>query len=198
MTWFLRKSFRFGPLRLNLSKRGVGASVGVTGARLGVDATGKPYAAGGRYGLYFRKRLGPGRSGRPGAAHAPLVAARRPRSADRPPRGRLARACRRPGARGSVRRFGTPHWVRRRGPGHGPCRLLRRPEPAHGLGARGRDGPRGAFRARRHETGANGTPRVPAAKEGATSMIRNVLTKRSIVLLALVVVVVLIVLIASR
>jgi len=64
MTWFLRKSFRFGPLRLNLSKRGVGASVGVTGARLGVDATGKPYAAGGRYGLYFRKRLGPGRSGR--------------------------------------------------------------------------------------------------------------------------------------
>ena len=41
----------------------MGASIGVTGARLGVDATGKPYAAGGRYGLYFRKRLGPGRSG---------------------------------------------------------------------------------------------------------------------------------------
>ena len=58
MGWFLRKSFRFGPLRLNLSKRGIGASVGVKGARLGVDATGKPYAAGGRYGLYFRERLG--------------------------------------------------------------------------------------------------------------------------------------------
>jgi hypothetical protein len=55
---FLRKSFRVGPLRLNLSKRGIGASVGVKGARLGVDASGKPYAAGGRYGLYFRESLG--------------------------------------------------------------------------------------------------------------------------------------------
>jgi hypothetical protein len=36
----------------------------VKGARLGVDATGKPYAAGGRYGLYFRERLGPGRADR--------------------------------------------------------------------------------------------------------------------------------------
>jgi hypothetical protein len=62
MGWFLRKSFRVGPLRLNLSKRGIGASVGVKGARLGVDATGKPYAAGGRYGLYFRQRLGPSRT----------------------------------------------------------------------------------------------------------------------------------------
>src|SRR5207247_7265729 len=63
MGWFLRKSFRVGPLRLNLSKRGIGASVGVKGARLGVDATGKPYAAGGRYGVYFRERLGPSRPG---------------------------------------------------------------------------------------------------------------------------------------
>jgi hypothetical protein len=58
MGWFLRKAFRVGPLRLNLSKRGIGASVGVKGARLGVDAAGRPYAAGGRYGLYFRERLG--------------------------------------------------------------------------------------------------------------------------------------------
>jgi hypothetical protein len=36
----------------------MGASVGVKGARLGVDATGKLYAAGGRDGLYFRERLG--------------------------------------------------------------------------------------------------------------------------------------------
>jgi Protein of unknown function (DUF4236) len=62
MGWFLRKSFRIGPVRLNLSKRGIGASVGVKGARLGVDATGKPYAAGGRYGLYFRERLGASRT----------------------------------------------------------------------------------------------------------------------------------------
>jgi Protein of unknown function (DUF4236) len=31
MTWFLRKSFRLGPFRLNLSKPGLGASVGVDG-----------------------------------------------------------------------------------------------------------------------------------------------------------------------
>lgn len=64
MGWFLRKSFRVGPLRLNLSKGGIGASVGVKGARLGVDATGKPYVAGGRYGLYFRQRLGAGQANR--------------------------------------------------------------------------------------------------------------------------------------
>jgi hypothetical protein len=50
---------------LNLSKQGIGASVGVKGARLGVDATGRPYAAGGRYGLYFRERFGPSRTGQP-------------------------------------------------------------------------------------------------------------------------------------
>ena len=45
------------------------------GARIGVDATGKPYAAGGRYGLYFRERLGARRRGQP----APEVAAGEPR-----------------------------------------------------------------------------------------------------------------------
>ncbi len=71
MTWFLRKSFRLGPLRLNLSKRGLGASVGVKGARIGVDAGGRPYVFGGRRGLYFRQPLGAGRarstSPKPGA-----------------------------------------------------------------------------------------------------------------------------------
>jgi hypothetical protein len=57
MGWYLRKAFRFGPLRINLSKSGLGASFGVRGARVGVDAKGRPYAAGGRGGLYFRKRL---------------------------------------------------------------------------------------------------------------------------------------------
>ena len=84
MGWFLRKSFRVGPLRLNLSKRGIGASVGVKGARLGVDATGKPYAAGGRYGLYFRQRLGAsptsqpaGETGTSGQEPTPAPRARR-------------------------------------------------------------------------------------------------------------------------
>jgi hypothetical protein len=56
MAFFFRKSVRLGPLRFNLSKRGVGASVGVKGARVGIDADGREYVAGGRYGLYFRER----------------------------------------------------------------------------------------------------------------------------------------------
>jgi hypothetical protein len=59
MGWFLRKSLRVGPLRLNLSRRGIGASVGVKGLRGGIDAGGKPYVAGGRGGVYFRKRIDP-------------------------------------------------------------------------------------------------------------------------------------------
>src|SRR5262245_24322162 len=64
MPWYFRKSFSIGPLRLNLSKRGLGWSAGVKGARLGVDASGKPYVGGGRYGFYFRQHLG-GRSSTP-------------------------------------------------------------------------------------------------------------------------------------
>jgi hypothetical protein len=57
MGWFLRKSIRLGPLRLTVSKGGVGASVGVKGLRAGVDSSGKPYVAGGRGGIYFRERM---------------------------------------------------------------------------------------------------------------------------------------------
>src|SRR2546427_6281950 len=93
MPWFLRKSFLFGPLRLNLSKRGLGASVGVTGARLGIDATGKPYAAGGRAGRIVLpgppRRAARGRyavavCGANGAVATTLVVARRARAARRP------------------------------------------------------------------------------------------------------------------
>jgi hypothetical protein len=56
MAFYLRKSFRLGPLRLNLSKRGVGVSAGVTGARIGVDAAGREYVHAGRRGLYYRAR----------------------------------------------------------------------------------------------------------------------------------------------
>jgi hypothetical protein len=52
MAFYLRKSFRLGPLSLNLSRRGVGVSAGVTGARIGVDATGREYVHAGRRGLY--------------------------------------------------------------------------------------------------------------------------------------------------
>lgn len=57
MGWYLRKSFSFGPLRFNLSKSGIGTSVGVKGLRVGTGPKG-PYVHGGRHGLYFREQLG--------------------------------------------------------------------------------------------------------------------------------------------
>jgi hypothetical protein len=59
MGWYLRKSLRLGPLRLNLSKSGIGGSVGVTGLRVGTGPKG-PYVQGGRDGLYFRESLSAG------------------------------------------------------------------------------------------------------------------------------------------
>jgi hypothetical protein len=59
MPFYIRKSFRLGPLRLNLSKSGLGASAGVKGARIATGSRGTQVHAG-RYGLYYRKRLGRG------------------------------------------------------------------------------------------------------------------------------------------
>jgi hypothetical protein len=53
MGWVLCQSVPIGPLRRNLSKRGIGGSIGVKGLRAGVDATGEPYVAGGRGGIHF-------------------------------------------------------------------------------------------------------------------------------------------------
>ena len=58
MGWFIRRSISLGPVKVNLSRRGVGVSAGIRGARIGVDAKGDAYAAGGRGGFYFRQRLG--------------------------------------------------------------------------------------------------------------------------------------------
>lgn len=55
MAFYLRKSFRMGPVRVNLSKSGLGVSAGVTGARIGITSQGKPYVHAGRGGLYIRK-----------------------------------------------------------------------------------------------------------------------------------------------
>lgn len=60
MPWYLRKSFSRGPIRLNLSKNGLGASFGVKGLRIGVGPKGT-YLAGGRGGLYYRQYLNGGR-----------------------------------------------------------------------------------------------------------------------------------------
>ena len=41
MGWYFRRSKSFGPFRLNLSKRGIGWSVGTRGLRVGRSATGR-------------------------------------------------------------------------------------------------------------------------------------------------------------
>lgn len=60
MAFYLRKSIRAGPLRLNLSKSGVGVSAGVRGFRIGSGPRGN-YVHVGRGGLYYRRSLGPSR-----------------------------------------------------------------------------------------------------------------------------------------
>ena len=57
MPVYLRKSYNFGPLRVNLSKSGVGLSVGVPGLRAGIGPRGAHIHAG-RHGLYFRQQVG--------------------------------------------------------------------------------------------------------------------------------------------
>ena len=69
MGWYLRKSVKMGPVRINFSKRGVGVSTGVKGFRVGTGPRG-PYVAGGRGGLYFRQKLGPAAPKR--RAHPPV------------------------------------------------------------------------------------------------------------------------------
>ena len=56
MGWYLRKSLSFGPLRLNLSRSGLGGSVGVKGLRVGTGPRGR-YLHAGRDGLYYRSSL---------------------------------------------------------------------------------------------------------------------------------------------
>jgi hypothetical protein len=56
MGWYLRKSLKIGPLRINLSKSGLGGSVGVKGLRVGTGPRGR-YLHAGREGLYYRASL---------------------------------------------------------------------------------------------------------------------------------------------
>lgn len=67
MGFYLRKALKFGPVRLNLSRSGLGVSVGVKGARIGVSPKGNYYVHAGRGGLYYRQNLGT-LHGRPGEA----------------------------------------------------------------------------------------------------------------------------------
>jgi hypothetical protein len=56
--WYFRKAIRLGFFRINLSKSGVGWSVGGNGFRYGQSARGQRYIHAGRGGLYFRQTLG--------------------------------------------------------------------------------------------------------------------------------------------
>ena len=60
MAFYIRKAFKTGPVRLNLSKGGLGLSAGITGARVGINTKGT-YVHGGRHGLYYRKYLNRGK-----------------------------------------------------------------------------------------------------------------------------------------
>jgi hypothetical protein len=62
MAFYIRKAFKTGPVRLNLSKGGLGLSAGVTGARVGINRRGT-YVHGGRHGLYYRKYQNGNRKG---------------------------------------------------------------------------------------------------------------------------------------
>lgn len=59
MGFYIRKAFNFGPLRLNLSRSGLGASIGIKGARIGVGPRGS-YVHVGRGGFYYRQSLSSG------------------------------------------------------------------------------------------------------------------------------------------
>jgi hypothetical protein len=62
--WYVRKPFGgHGPVRVNLSKTGLGVSMGVKGLRVGTGGRGQ-YVHGGRHGLYYRRQVGSKKTGR--------------------------------------------------------------------------------------------------------------------------------------
>ncbi len=67
MAFYIRKAFKTGPVRLNLSKGGLGISGGITGARVGINSRGT-YVHGGRHGLYYRKYARKGKKRSAGGA----------------------------------------------------------------------------------------------------------------------------------
>ena len=68
MGWFLSRSKKVGPFRLNFSRSGVGVSVGMRGFRVGRGARGNYVSGSGPLGMRFRSN-----AGSPGAGGAMLV-----------------------------------------------------------------------------------------------------------------------------
>lgn len=56
MGWYFRRSVKMGPLRFNFSKSGIGASIGVKGARLSVGPKGT-FVSLGMGGIYYRQKI---------------------------------------------------------------------------------------------------------------------------------------------
>lgn len=85
MGWYLKKSFAFGPLRLNLSKSGLGSSIGVKGLRVSTGPKGEQIHAG-REGVYYRASLNSPRRSSPSdpQSREPVVEAIDEDAASRP------------------------------------------------------------------------------------------------------------------
>jgi hypothetical protein len=66
MGFYFRKSVRAGPFRINMSRSGIGYSVGGRGFRTGVSATGRRYTSVGLPGTGVGYRVNHGRGGRHG------------------------------------------------------------------------------------------------------------------------------------
>jgi hypothetical protein len=56
MSFYIRKSVKFGPIRFNISKSGIGVSAGVKGARIATGPKGT-YIHLGRNGVYYRRKI---------------------------------------------------------------------------------------------------------------------------------------------
>ncbi len=70
MSFYLRKSVKAGPFRINLSKSGIGVSAGIPGLRIGTGPRGS-YVRMGRSGIYYRSTLSRNRSTAPTVNHRP-------------------------------------------------------------------------------------------------------------------------------
>ena len=68
MGWRFRRSFNMGPIRWNLSRRGIGGSWGFPGFRVGVSADGRRYLSVGfpGTGLYYQRYFGRSTARKPG------------------------------------------------------------------------------------------------------------------------------------
>jgi hypothetical protein len=61
MAWSFRKSKKLGPLRLTVSKRGLGISAGGKAGRIGIGASGRTTLSAGVAGLRYQKVLSGGK-----------------------------------------------------------------------------------------------------------------------------------------